>query len=149
MGYPTISVKVKVTSKINGFVDIKLHEPGVTKSFDVISGPSNFNEWVSEYALKPGWTKLYTWTIEPNGKWTNGRVPLNIIIIFNKEINDNLRVQYTIANPYILDEHYSGPAPTRTPDPSSTDQSPAQGSPGFGVAGALVGIAFVVIAMKD
>ena len=36
-------------------------------------------------------------------------------------------------------------------DPSSTDpdQPPSQGSPGFGVAGALLGIAFVVIAMRD
>ena len=141
-----IVVKVEVTSKIAGFVDMQLYEPGVTQSFDVISGPSNFDEWVSEYDLEPGWTKVYTWTIAPNGKWTSGRVPINIIVIFNKEINDNLRVQYTIANPYILDEQYSGPAPTRTtPDPSSTDQTPTQGSPGFGVVGALVGIMLVVL----
>ena len=50
----------------------------------------------------------------------------------------------------ILDEHHSGPAPTRTTtDPSSTDQPPSQGSPGFGVAGALLGIALVVIARRD
>jgi len=74
---------------------------------------------------------------------------INVIVIFNKEINDNLRVQYTIDNPYILDEQYSGPAPTRTTtDPSSTDQPPSQGSPGFGVAGALLGIALVVLGRR-
>ncbi|KAF5419446.1 MAG: hypothetical protein C5S45_06510 [Candidatus Methanocomedens sp.] len=145
-----IVVKVEVTSKIAGFVDMQLHEPGVTKSFDVISGPSNFDEWVSEYDLEPGWTKVYTWTIAPNGKWTGGRVPINVIVIFNKEINDNLRVQYTIANPYILDEQYSGPALiSTTSDPSSTDQPPSQGSPGFGVAGAVLGIALVVLARRN
>jgi sarcinarray family protein len=144
-----IVVKVEVTSKIDGFFDMQLHEPGVTKSFDVISGPSNFDEWVSKYDLEPGWTKVYTWTIAPNGKWTNGRVPINIIVIFNKEINDNLRVQYTIANPYILNEQYSGPAPTSTADPSSTDQPPSQGSPGFGVVCALVGIALVVLGRRN
>jgi hypothetical protein len=55
-------------------------------------------------------------------------------------------VVFTIANPYILDEQYSGPAPTRTAaDPSSTDQTPSQGSPGFGVAGAVLGIMLVVL----
>ena len=40
--------------------------------------------------------------------------------------------------------------PTRTAaDPSSTDQPLSQGSPGFGVVCALVGIAFVVVAMRD
>ena len=149
IGEPIV-VNVEITSKIAGFVDLQLYEPGVTKSFDVISGPSNFDEWVSEYDLESGWTKVYTWTIAPNGKWTSGRVPINVIVIFNKEINDNLRVQYTIANPYILDEQYSGPAPTHTtPDTSSTDQPPSQGSPGFGVAGALLGIALVVMTRRN
>ena len=47
----TLVVKVEVISKIAGFVDMQLYEPGVTKSFDVISGPSNFDKWVSEYDL--------------------------------------------------------------------------------------------------
>ena len=41
---------------------------------------------------------------------------------------------------------YCAASPTRTTsDPSSTDQPPSQGSPGFGVAGALLGIALVVV----
>ena len=42
---------------------------------------------------------------------------------------------------------YCAASPTRTAaNLSSTDQTPSQGSPGFGVAGALVGTALVVIA---
>jgi len=59
-------------------------------------------------------------------------------------------IEFTIANPYILDEQYSGPAPIRTSaDPSSTDQPPSQGSPGVGVAGALLGIALVMLGRKN
>jgi hypothetical protein len=45
---------------------------------------------------------------------------------------------------------YYAASPTRTAaDPSSTDQPPSQGSPGFGVAGALLGIALVVLGRRN
>ena len=45
---------------------------------------------------------------------------------------------------------YCAASPSRTAaDPSSTDQPPSQGSPGFGVAGALLGIALVVMARRN
>ena len=45
---------------------------------------------------------------------------------------------------------YCAASPTHTtPDPSSTDQPPSQGSSGFGVAGALLGIALVVMARRN
>jgi sarcinarray family protein len=145
IGEPII-IKVEVTSKINGFIDLIIEEPGVTKSYNVISGPSDFDEIISEYDVEPGWTKEYTWTISPNGKWTDGNAPINIYVQLNQEIDEVEQVQFTIANPYILDEQYSGPAPTRTAtDSSSTDQPPSQGSPGFGVMGALLGIVLVVV----
>ena len=148
IGEPII-IKVEVTSKINGFVDLKLKEPGVTDAFYVISGPSKMGEWITENNVDSDWTKVYTWTIAPNDKWTNGYAPVNILVYFNKEINDDQSIQFTIANPYILDEQYSGPAPTRTADdPSSTDQTPSQGSPGFGLMGALTGIVLVMITRR-
>jgi sarcinarray family protein len=139
----SIVIKVEVSSKIDGFIDLKLKEPGVTKAFDVISGPSKIGEWITENNVDSDWTKVYTWTIAPNNKWTNGRAPVNILVNFNKEINDDQSIQFTIANPYILNEQYSGPTPTTTA-PSSTDQPPSQGSPGFGVVGTLMGIMLAV-----
>ena len=142
IGEPTI-IKVEVTSKINGFLDLIIEEPGVTNSFDVISGPSDFDEIISEYDVKPEWTKEYIWTISPNGRWTDGNAPINLYVQFNQDIDEVERVQFTIANPYILDEQYSGPTRTAI-DPSSTDETPSQGSPGFGVVGALMGIMLAV-----
>ena len=35
-----VEVKVEILSKINGDVSFKLNEPGVTKAFKVLNGPS-------------------------------------------------------------------------------------------------------------
>ena len=145
-----VEIKVTVNSKIDGEVNLELTTPLATESYEVISGPSNIDDWIDVFNVESGWTKTYTWIIKPTGDWTNGNAPINIFVQFHKGINDDGTVQFTIANPYILDEHYSGPAPTRTAsDPSSTDQLPSQGSPGFGVTGALFGIALVMMARRN
>ncbi|MCD4767672.1 MAG: sarcinarray family MAST domain-containing protein [Methanosarcinales archaeon] len=142
-------VKVEVESYIDGNVYVKLYEPGVTTAFEIIDGASEIDEWNDNYDINPGWKKTYNWKIIPNGDWTNGNAPINILVSFSEEGTQN-PIDFTIANPYILDEHYSGPAPTRTTsDPSSTDQPSSQGSPGFGVAGALLGIALVMMARRN
>jgi hypothetical protein len=56
-----VEIKVEVTSKIDGgFIGIILCEPGVTKSFDVISGPSDFGKYIIKDDIKSGWVKTYT-----------------------------------------------------------------------------------------
>jgi sarcinarray family protein len=142
-----VEIKVEVTSKVDAsFIDIVLCEPGVTKSFDVISGPSDFEEWISEDDIKSGWIKAYTWTICPNGNWVDGNAPINIFVQFNKEIGDNLKIQYSIANPHILDEQYTGSNPSHTTTTSSsTNQSQSNSSPSFGIIAALLNVALVVM----
>jgi len=142
-----VEIKVEVTSKVDAFfIGIELCEPGVTKSFDVISGPSDFDELISEYDIKSGWVKAYTWTICPNGNWVDGNVPINIFVQFSKEINDDRIIQYSIANPHILDEQYSGSNPFHTTTTSSsTNQSQSNSSPSFGIIAALLSVALVVM----
>ena len=138
-------IKIQITSKIEGDLAFLLTNPMLTKPYYTIEGPSEFEEWFIEYEVGPSWTKTYVWKIAPNDKWINGNAPINVLV----QINDGMdykKIQFTIANPYILDEHYSGHAPTRTTsDPSSTNQSQSQGSPGFGVAGAMLGIMLAVV----
>jgi len=138
-------ITITIYSKIDCNVYVKLINPLVTIPYDVVSGPSDFDESIDNRGVKSGWKTNYTWIIMPNGKWADGNAPINIFVEFSDR-GDDRHVKFTIANPYILDEQYSGPAPTRTTtDPSSTDQPPSQGSPGFGVVGALLGIAFVLM----
>ncbi|MCD4765817.1 MAG: sarcinarray family MAST domain-containing protein [Methanosarcinales archaeon] len=143
-------LKVEVVSKIDGHVDVKLTNPLKTESYEVVSGPSLIDERIGNLNVKSEWNATYIWIIKPTGKWTNGNAPINLFVQFTKAYDEYEHVKFTIANPYILDEQYSGPAPTRTAsDPSPTDQAPSQGSPGFGVAGALLGIALVMIARRN
>jgi sarcinarray family protein len=145
-----IEIKVEVTSKVKCHVATYLDSPLVSKSYRVLSGPSEIDKRIDALNVEPGWVETYTWTIAPTGEWTNGNAPINVYVQFTKAVDDYESIEFTIANPYILDEQYSGPVPSHTAaDPTSTDQPPSQGSPGFGVAGALLGIALVVLARRN
>jgi sarcinarray family protein len=151
IGEPAL-IKVEVESKIDGGVFILLDETGITKAYNLIEGPSQTGDWIDNININinSGWKKTYIWKVTPNGDWKDGTAPINIFVQFSKDATDGQIIRFTIANPYILDEQYSGPAPTRTAtDPSSMDQPPSQGSPGFGVVYALLGIAFVVMAGRN
>ncbi len=112
-------VKIEIISKINGHVFVELIEPGVTKAFDVINGPSKQDERVDNLNIESGWSKTFQWKIKVNGAWKNGNAPINIFVsFFNINKKDQKVVQFTIANPYILDEQYSGAA--QTPQPTAT-----------------------------
>jgi sarcinarray family protein len=115
----TVDVKVEVISKISGDISLKLKEPGTTQAFNVLNGPSKQDEWIDS-KIENGLSKTYTWTISPNGAWKNGNAPLNIFVQFNKGMN-NKKIQFTIANPYILDEQYSGAVTTTTGAPKITE----------------------------
>ena len=146
------TVKATVESKIDGNIYVQLYEPGVTNAYEVVEGPSEIDEFIDNMNIESGWKTTYLWKLKPNGDWTNGNAPINLFVEFSKSYDDDRMIDFTIANPHILDEQYSGfnIIPTRTTsDPSSTDQPSSQGSPGFGVAGALLGIALVMMARRN
>ena len=142
------TVKATIESKIDGNIYVQLYEPGVTNAFEVVEGPSEIDECIDNMKIESGWKTTYVWKLKPNGDWTNGNAPINLFVQFNKAYDDVRIIDFTIANPQILDEKYSGfnIFPTRTTtDPSSTNQSSSQGSPGFGVVSALLGILLAVV----
>jgi sarcinarray family protein len=108
-----VEVQVEIVSKINGHVTLILQEPGITKAFEVLSGPSKVDEKISNLNIESGWSKTYSWKLAPNGAWKDGNAPINLLVKFynTKTKNDNI-MQFTIANPYILDEQYSSAVPT-------------------------------------
>ncbi|MDW7776954.1 MAG: sarcinarray family MAST domain-containing protein [Methanosarcinales archaeon] len=145
----TAEITVSVNSKIDCNVYVKLINPLVTVPYDVVSGPSDLDESIDNRGVKSGWITNYTWIIKPNGEWTNGNAPINIFVQFSDRGDDRI-VKFTIANPYILNEQYSGPTPTHTPtDPSSTDQPPgSNGLPGFGVVGMMIALTLVLCSKR-
>jgi len=118
-----VEVQVEIESKINGHVTLILLEPGITKAFEVLSGPSKVDEKISNLNIESGWSKTYTWKLAPNGAWKDGNAPINLLVKFyNTKIKNDKIVQFSIANPYILDEQYSGavPTPETTVSPAGT-----------------------------
>ncbi len=96
----------------------------MTKAFDIKEGPSNHDVTIDNYDITNGWFKTYTWTLTPNGAWKNGNAPLNIFVQFDKIVNGKIKgdktIQFTIANPYILDEQYTGVTTTPAPEITGT-----------------------------
>ncbi len=123
----------------------------VDQPFEVIKGPSEFTETAREFNHNAGETVTFEWIVRPTDKAAGWTIPLNIDFHFyDRDEKEGYPIEFTAANIMVHDEHYSGPAPTRTDaDPSSPDQPPFQGSPGFGVAGAMLGIALVMMARRN
>lgn len=127
------TIKVTITSKIDGNVHVKLMEPGFTKAFEVISGQSKQDERIDNIGISQGWSKTFIWEVKPNGAWKNGNAPINIFVSFynsNKQVQKPL--EFTIANPYILDEQFTGAVstPKTTPTPTViTSPTPTKAAP--------------------
>ena len=142
-------IKVEVTSKKNSYIAIYLDSPLVTKAYQTISGPSEMDEWIHAANVESGWNETYSWIIVPTGDWTNGNAPINIFVQFTTPDNDRQSVEFTIANPTILDDQYSGSSPSHTiTNSSSNDQSQSNSSPSFGIICALLSLALVVMWKK-
>jgi len=148
IGEPGI-VKVTIKSNISGHVFVEINEPGMTKGFKVLDGPSKQDERIDNLNIESGWSKTFTWTVSPNGAWKNGNAPLNIFVQFSKIENGKLKgdkkIQFTIANPFILDEQYPGSSPALTigaAQPTGASSEPQQASfmGAAGMLGVILGV---------
>jgi len=135
------NVDVSTGFKATGF-DRKIKD----QPFEVIEGPSEFTEVARDFNHSAGETVTFEWIVRPTDEAAGWTIPLNIALTFyDRDEKESENLYFTAASIMVHDEHYSGPAPGRTStDPSSTNQSPSQGSPGFGVAGVLMGILLAV-----
>ena len=140
------NVDVSTAIKATGFDRKRKDQP-----FEVIKGPSEFTEVAREFDHNAGETVTFEWIVQPTDEAAGWTIPLNIAFTFyDRDEKVGYPFSFTAANIVIHDEHYSGPAPTRTAvAPSSTDQTQSQGSSGFGVAGAVLGIALAVMARRN
>ena len=100
-------IKVTVTSNISGHVIVGLTNPLVTKPYQVIEG-TEIDERIDNYNVPAGWSKTFSWRIKPNGAWKDGNAPINVLVTFyDTQSKKDKTIEFTIANPYILDEQYT------------------------------------------
>ena len=140
------NVDVSTAIKATGFDRKRKDQP-----FEVIKGPSEFTETAREFDHNAGETVTFEWIVRPTDEAAGWTIPLNIAFTFyDRDEKESENPYFTAAQIMVHDEHYSGPAPTRTAvAPSSTDQTQSQGSSGFGVADAVLGIALAVMARRN
>jgi sarcinarray family protein len=138
-------IKVIVNSNISGHVIIELTNPLVTEPYEVVEG-INIGKSDDNLKILSGWSKTITWKLKPNGAWKNGNAPINIFVQFTKIENGKIKgdkmIEFTIADPYIIDEQYPGSTPARTtgaaqPSPAGTS-SETQQAPFLSALAALV-----------
>jgi len=125
-----VDVSTAITASGFGFKNID-------QPFEVIKGPSEFTENAREFGHNTGETVTFEWIVQPTDKAAGWTIPLNIAFKFyDRDEKEGYPMEFTAANIMVHEEHYSGPAPRTAAAPSSTDQPPSQGSPGFGFVGA-------------
>ncbi|MCD4847458.1 MAG: sarcinarray family MAST domain-containing protein [Candidatus Aegiribacteria sp.] len=136
------NVDVSTALSATGYGYKKVNQP-----FEVIRGSSEFTETAREFNHSAGETVTFEWTVRPTDEAAGWTIPLNIAFTFyDRDEREGYPIKFTAASILVPDEHYSDPAPTRTTTaPSSTNQPPSQGSPGFGAMGALMGILLAVV----
>src|SRR3972149_1592017 len=138
-------IKVIVTTNVSGHVFVKLTNPLVTEPYQVIDG-TDVGKRIDNLNVPSGWSKTFIWKIKPNGDWKDGTAPINVFVsFFNSKKGDQKPIEFTIANPYILDEQYTGATRTQTPlptgtAPGTTTPKAAPFPPALGVIAMLLGI---------
>jgi sarcinarray family protein len=116
--------------------------------YKVIEGPSEFTKTARHHGHNATETVTFEWVICPTDVAAGWTVPLNIDFkFFDRDEKEGFPIYFTAANICVSDEKYSGSA-THTTDPSSTDQSSFESSPGFGVLTAVLSIVLMVLWMR-
>ncbi len=137
-------LKVTVTSNISGHVFIALTNPLVTEPYEVIEG-TGIDKRIDNLDIPSGWSKTFNWKIKPNGAWANGNAPINIFVKFyNTRSKDDRIIEFTIADPYILDEQYTGAPSNPTPQATASGM-PAKPAPFPSV---LIAVVMLLVAWR-
>ncbi len=122
-------IKVIVTSNISGHVFVELSNPLVTEPYQVIEG-TGIDKRIDNFDVSPGWSNTFRWKVKPNGDWKNGNAPINVVIQFyNSKSKESKIIEFTIANPYILDEQYTGAASEPKQTPVTTENASGAAPP--------------------
>jgi len=137
--YEPFQIKAIITSKVDGFIAPKIGGSGVTQAYEIIDGPSGYEQWLDNYDCPVGWNETFIWTVRPNGEWTEGTSGLNIRVGFNPDesIGEQTQIALGLINAYIEDEIWEGYVSENSEDTidgtmdDNTGNNNNQSTPGF------------------
>ena len=137
-------VKVEVRTKTDMHIlDLGIYDPGVTKVFEVVEGPSKNGGHILKYDVPANWTRTYEWTVRPTGKWTEAYGPLNFGVTFMKSQDDYRVIDKTIIHAYISPKEWKGE--TSESEKSSKPSTPSSKKTEGGEINLWIWIGVVVI----
>ena len=121
----TVGINLTVYQKSE--VSIELNEMG-EGYFTIVDGStSKMNVYRADVVEKNS-SIVYKWTVKPTDKWAGGSIPIDIVYQIDEFGTSNRLVNggFTVAYPYISNEHYKGEVPT----PEKQTVSKIQSTPG-------------------
>lgn len=134
------NVSINLTVFQKSEVSVMLSEIG-DGDFVILNGfTKNMNKYGSKVMEKDS-SEIFEWTVIPSENWAGGSIPVNFVYQINDFETGKILTNsgFTIAYPYISNEHYEGKIPTSEERPiSETESSPTSAStPAFTLAGAI------------
>ncbi|KKG49533.1 sarcinarray family MAST domain-containing protein [Methanosarcina mazei] len=140
------NVSINLTVFQKSEVSVMLSEIG-DGDFVILNGfTKNMNKYGSKVMEKDS-SEIFEWTVIPSENWAGGSIPVNFVYQINDFETGKILTNsgFTIAYPYISNEHYEGKIPTSEEQPvSETESLPTSAStPAFTLASAISVIALV------
>lgn len=135
-------IKIEVVTNIKSNVYIQIFDPGTTKAYRVIGGPSDNGDTIDNYDCQAGWEKTYEWNVCPTGEFVEGTAPLNINVQFNKDYNQYDIIEKTLVHAYISSSEWQD---GNGDDGNGGGDGGEGDTPGFGASGGIAAMALVAI----
>lgn len=161
--YESFYVKTEVKTKVECFPSLVLEGAGTTKTFEVIEGPSKYDEvlgWAPD--MKPaGWNETFIWKVRPtDNKFAGGHTPLKLLVQFqfisgqnrdgiNQYDHENiyLNLVYPLINNKIWEGYNEDNTQTKTNN-SIDNNIENNDTPGFEIILLLLAIYFIILYKK-
>jgi len=144
-------IKINLTLNQKSILFLKICSLRVGVPYEVIEGPSEFDKKLYFESLDPG-TYTFEWILKPTGEWEGGTMPVNIWYQIHNVGEDEPLVQgeFTVAYPYLSNEHYKGEVPTpkeqKTSEKEPSPTSKPASMPDFSSLSTIAALSLVFLA---
>lgn len=97
--YEPFQLRADVKTKKECEVSLSICGVSIKEAYEVIEGPSEFEDWSNDIDCYPGWNSTFIWTLRPNEEWAGGSAPVLLYVqftSFNPKAELSERVKYHV-----------------------------------------------------
>mgnify|MGYP006294226975 CR=1 FL=1 len=161
--YEPFYVKATINNKVKAWTAFELVGAGTTKTFEVIEGPSKYEQAITYDEQKDAnWSETFTWKLRPtDNKFAGGQTPLKFYVQFQAKVeNDRSVAGYDIVKksmylnlilPTINNQIWEGYEEDNTQtntNNTSEDKTETNDTPGFEIILLILAVYFVLLYKK-